>query len=424
VAAEQRERDREREREQEAARARARENEAEKKAAYVPAPSTDSWLIPPDRAATFEPPVADASPRGPTTRVYPIYAPPAEPAWTPDPPPALPRVEVEPVAGAAPVLAPISSPTTTASIPMVAGSIRLKDDVSLWTGPRARGESRQEPESLSAADAYTPFSTIEPPRPVPWKLIAAGVVLIATTFAITRGYTPDSVPLLETTGKGAPAAGSSAAPPPAAPPVSGNSGQLAITSQPPGARVTIDGKAAGETPLTLDTVRPGRHVIILTGASGASAKRTVRVEAGQTLAIDLPLFSGFAAISAPFVIEVSENGKTLGTSEDQILLSPGSHALRVANKDLGYVATETVEIQPGEVTRLTLDPRGRANINAAPWAEVWIDGEKAGETPLANVAIRLGIREIVFKNPQFGERKITATITGSAPATISVDFSK
>jgi hypothetical protein len=299
----------------------------------------------------------------------------------------------------------------------------LKDDVSLSAGPRARGESRQEPESLSAADAYAPFSTSKPPQPVPWKLMAAGVVLIATTFAITRGYIPDSGPVLQTDGKSVPAAGS-AAPPPAAPPVSGSTGQLAITSQPPGARVTIDGKAAGETPLTLDTVRSGRHVITLTGASGATAKRTVRVEAGQTVAIDLPLFSGFAAISAPFVIEVSENGKGLGTSEDQILLSPGSHALRLANKDLGYVATETVEIQPGEVTRLALDPRGRANINAAPWAEVWIDGEKAGETPLANVAIRLGIREIVFKNPQFGERKITATITGSAPATISVDFSK
>ena len=138
----------------------------------------------------------------------------------------------------------------------------------------------------------------------------------------------------------------------------------------------------------------------------------------------MPLFSGFAAISAPFVIEVSENGKALGSSDDQILLTPGSHTLRLANKDLGYAATETVDIQPGEVTRVTLDPRGRANINAAPWAEVWIDGEKAGETPLANVAIRLGVREIVFKNPQYGERKVTITITASAPATVSVDFIK
>ena len=68
------------------------------------------------------------------------------------------------------------------------------------------------------------------------------------------------------------------------------------------------------------------------------------------------------------------------------------------------------------MTRIPLDPRGTANINAAPWAEVWIDGEKAGETPMANISIRLGIRELVFKNPQFGERKVTTTVKGARPS--------
>jgi hypothetical protein len=273
---------------------------------------------------------------------------------------------------------------------------------------------------MSAEGAYEPFGTNETRQPVPWKLIAAGVVLIGATFAIFEGYTPASAPLMKTVRAVAPAA----TPAPSPPILSGSNGRLAITTQPAGARVTVDGKAVGETPLTLDTVSLGRHVIVITAASGASAKRTVRIEAGKTVAIDLPLFSGFAAISAPFVVDVSEHGKTLGTSSDQILLTPGRHDLRLSNKELGYVGSESVEIQPGDVTRLSIDPRGRANINAAPWAEVWIDGEKAGDTPLANVAIRLGVREIVFKNPQFGERKVTATITATAPATISIDFNK
>jgi hypothetical protein len=257
-------------------------------------------------------------------------------------------------------------------------------------------------------------------RPLPWKLIGAGVVLIAVTFAIMQGYAPASAPLLKTVRNAAPAI----APAPTPPPASSSDGHLAVVTQPAGARVTLDGKAVGETPLTLDTVSPGRHVIVVTAPSGASAKRTVRIEAGKTATIELALFSGFAAISAPFVIDVSEGGKALGTSSDQILLTPGRHDLRLSNKELGYVASETVEIQAGEVTRLSIDPRGRANINAAPWAEVFIDGEKAGDTPLANVAIRLGIREIVFKNPQFAERKVTVTIKANAPATISIDFNK
>jgi hypothetical protein len=233
---------------------------------------------------------------------------------------------------------------------------------------------------------------------------------------------PSAAPIVDTMRKVAPVPKAATAPR-VAPAPSGVT-RLTVTTEPAGAQVTIDGKPAGDTPLDLDTLSPGRHVVTVTAASGASAKRTVRVEKGKTVTLVVPLFSGFATISAPFVIEVSENGKGLGSSDEQILLSPGSHSLRLANKDLGYLATEAIDIRPGEVTRLTLDPRGRANINATPWAEVWIDGEKAGETPLANVAIRLGIREIVFKNPQFGERKVTTTITANAPATISIDFNK
>jgi hypothetical protein len=205
--------------------------------------------------------------------------------------------------------------------------------------------------------------------------------------------------------------------------VAANVGRLIITTQPAGAKVTVDGKAAGETPLTIDGVKPGRHTIALIGPEG-STRRAIRVDGGQSLTLDVPLFSGFIAMSVPFVVTVSEAGKVLGTSENQILLGPGRHVLRLANKDLGYSETQTVEITSGETTRLDLDPMGRANINAAPWAAVFIDGEKAGETPLANVPIRLGVREIVFKNPQYPDRKQTVTIMAGAPATISVDFVK
>ncbi|MEO6237149.1 MAG: PEGA domain-containing protein [Vicinamibacterales bacterium] len=382
----------------------------------VAAAPSGGWLVSPDRAAKFDHVFREAPPTA-APRAYPIYVPPSEPsAWTPRAPEPL-SPEVEPVAGADP--APSISFGASGSPSAGGGEIRFKEEPGSHTSHRIDGRHEPEPGEMSAEGAYEPFGPHSDARPVPWRLIAAGAILIGAAVAISWGYAPSSVPLLKTVATTAPPF---AAPEPA--PVPAGSARLAITTQPAGARVTIDGKAAGETPLTLDTITPGRHVVIVTAPSGASARRTVRVESGKTVAIDLPLFSGFAAISAPFEIQVAENGKSLGTSSEQILLSPGRHELRVSNKNLSYVATEAVEIQAGEVTRVTLDPRGRANINAAPWAEVFIDGEKAGETPLANVAIRLGTREIVFKNPQFGERKVTATITAGAPATISVDFIK
>jgi len=138
----------------------------------------------------------------------------------------------------------------------------------------------------------------------------------------------------------------------------------------------------------------------------------------------VPVFSGFAAISAPIVLDVAENGRSLGTSENQVILSPGHHELTLSNRALQYSTKQGVDIEPGEVHRIDLDPRGTVNINAQPWAEVWIDGRKVGETPLANLSVPLGAREIVFKHPQFGERRVTTTVVSGTAAAVSVDFSK
>ena len=56
-----------------------------------------------------------------------------------------------------------------------------------------------------------------------------------------------------------------------------NRGRLQITSQPPGAKVTIDGNSRGVTPLTLTDVTPGPHVVVLDSAQGTT-RQTVMVE--------------------------------------------------------------------------------------------------------------------------------------------------
>ena len=64
------------------------------------------------------------------------------------------------------------------------------------------------------------------------------------------------------------------------------------------------------------------------------------------------------------------------------------------------------------------------HINAVPWAEVWIDGERIGETPIGNLPARIGTREIVFRHPDLGERRATALVTLKEPVRISMDLRK
>ena len=55
-------------------------------------------------------------------------------------------------------------------------------------------------------------------------------------------------------------------------------------------------------------------------------------------------------------------------------------------------------------------PNGRISINAAPWAEVEIDGKPAGETPLANLSLPVGAHEITFRHPELGVKKQTVIV--------------
>jgi len=217
-----------------------------------------------------------------------------------------------------------------------------------------------------------------------------------------------------------------ATPPPLAAddsPIPAGRGRLIVTTQPPGLKVLLDRRPVGETPLLLD-VSPGRRVLTFL-TSGGEVSRSVRVAAGKTETLDIPVFSGWVAAFAPIVLSVAADGKNIGsTEESRLLLPPGRHLLTFSNKELGYTSTQTVEIEPGEVKTVNVEPRGTVNLNAIPWAEVWLDGQKLGDTPLAGTSVLLGLREFVFKNPQFGEKKVSATIKGSANAPVVVDFSK
>jgi hypothetical protein len=82
-------------------------------------------------------------------------------------------------------------------------------------------------------------------------------------------------------------------------------------------------------------------------------------------------------------------------------------------------------VAAGKVAQLKLEwPKGSVSLNALPWAEVWIDGEKSGETPLGNLSLPIGPHEIIFRHPDFGELRQAVTVTLTAPARVSVDLRK
>jgi hypothetical protein len=209
-------------------------------------------------------------------------------------------------------------------------------------------------------------------------------------------------------------------------------GQLHVRSEPTGAQVAIDGVPRGVSPLTIADLTPGEHTVAVTSDLG-TVKQSVTIEAGNTASLVVPLttpdsppLSGWISVSAPVSMQLYENKRLLGSSEtERLMLTAGKHEIEIVSEVLGYRATRTVQVPPGKVAPIKLEmPKGTIALNAIPWAEVWIDGEKVGDTPIGNLPVAIGPHEIVFRHPDLGEQKHAATVTLNATARLSVDLRK
>lgn len=206
-------------------------------------------------------------------------------------------------------------------------------------------------------------------------------------------------------------------------------GRLEIQTEPSGLPVTVDDLDRGVSPITLENVVPGDHLVSVRNG-GRSIRRSVRVEPGATASLLLSAFTlpaaapGWLKVDSPEILQLKEHGSVIGSSDAARLMLPaGSHRIELVSDVLGYAATRRIVVAPGELVTLSVElPLGAMSINALPWAEVWIDGERMGETPLANLPRPIGTHEIVFKHPELGERRQSVMVTLSQPARVGVNM--
>jgi hypothetical protein len=200
-----------------------------------------------------------------------------------------------------------------------------------------------------------------------------------------------------------------------------------------GARVLVDGQLRGAAPLTLTDLTPGEHDIAVETETGVNRQR-VSVAAGTMALADFtalpslppPPTTGWISVAAPYEMQIIEDGRVIGSSASgRIELAPGKHTLELVNETLAFRTSVTVDIVIGRGTRVPVKlPLGSISINATPWAEIWIDGERVGETPIGNLPVTIGAHEVVFKHPELGEERHAVSVTAAAPARLSVNLKK
>jgi hypothetical protein len=234
-----------------------------------------------------------------------------------------------------------------------------------------------------------------------------------------------------------------------------STGTLIVTTNPAGAEAFVDGVRRGSTPVTLQLLS-GPHRVELRG-HGDPRVIPVTIAPGQEVAqyVDLPTLvpaveahaevapppptpadraaadapssaPGWITVNGKLEVQLFEGGHLLGTSKiERIMVSAGHHDLEMVNELIGYRGTRTIQVAPGKVTIVALDvPKGTMAINALPWAEVWMDGAKIGDTPIGNFAVPAGSHDVVFRHPELGEQRETVLVTLKSPVRLSVDMRK
>lgn len=198
--------------------------------------------------------------------------------------------------------------------------------------------------------------------------------------------------------------------------------QIMVTTTPMGAKVYIDGKYVGRSPVTVD-VEPGRHIIRAEEDGYQTEEKSVDVSYGTTarVHIDLEILKATLVIktdptSASVYVDGSYKGIT-GTYGLVLKLLPGKHTIRVEKED--YEAWEDeITLKPGErkILEITLVPIQKYStvyINTIPeGAIVFIDGYYYGTTPIT-IQLDYGSYELTLVKG--GYRTIVRTIMINDP---------
>ena len=208
-------------------------------------------------------------------------------------------------------------------------------------------------------------------------------------------------------------------------------GAISVVTDPPGAHVLVDGRARGASPITLTDLLAADYKVSVTSETGA-AERTVAVRAGETASVVFSLprasgpLAGWAAVSSPFDVQVLEDNSIIGTGRNSKIMMPaGKHTFSIVSQALGYQDTRTVDVAAGKVANIQVDaPKVIVNVNARPWADVFIDGKNVGQTPIGNLSLAIGTYDVVFRHPEFGERRQTVTVTARGANRVAVDMTK
>ena len=215
-------------------------------------------------------------------------------------------------------------------------------------------------------------------------------------------------------------------------PVSTQTGNLTVSSNPTGASVYLDGVSKGISPITLTGVSVGNHTLLLTKSGYNNYTTAVTINAGQTATLSATLVpvtistGNLSITSNPTAASAYVDGTYKGVTNLVISnLTAGSHSLILAKAGYNNY-TATVTVTSGQTTSvdatLTSIPAQTGNISVSSnptGASVYLDSVSKGVTPITISGVSVGSHTIKLTKTGYYDYTTTATVAAGQTASVS-----
>ncbi len=208
---------------------------------------------------------------------------------------------------------------------------------------------------------------------------------------------------------------------------------LRVISNEPEVEIFVDGEGKGRAPVTLTDIKPGEHIVGARKKAFKAQEQTVRVTAGESAIVSFRMEAAppdrpHAALKVQSTTpnaEVFLDGSSLGRAPvERADLDPGKHYVVVHRDGFTDFKREVILVENQSVALVAdLSATGALRILSTPeGAEVRLDGELVGKTPVSRDAVPAGDHVVEFKLAGYFDHKETMKVDGGREKVFSVDM--
>ncbi len=184
-------------------------------------------------------------------------------------------------------------------------------------------------------------------------------------------------------------------------------GVLKIKTDPFEARIILNGKDYGRTPLTINDLLIGNHTLILKKEGYGDLRKGITIREGKTLSLDEILQDGkiVTITTNPSGAELFIDGEYKGKTPFDETLSFGKHDVKLINGNRKSQKIIAVEESAKSNWSYDLQEIKKVTFTSNPsTSKIYIDGGYKGVTPLS-VMLPIGEHMVVISKEKFNSKK-------------------